>query len=53
MKQKIFRVSFKSEEPAESNDEEKRGLVLGNRLAGQPGSSLRSSRRFLSLKKPN
>ena len=50
LKQKIFRKGFKTEEHHENSEEEKARLLLGKQF-GTPGGSLRSSRKFLPLKK--
>jgi len=49
-KQKLFRKGTKTEEPQESSEEEKARLLFGKQVGNQPGS-VKSSRRFLPLKK--
>eukprot|EP00090_Calanus_glacialis_P005198 TRINITY_DN14003_c0_g1_i1.p1 TRINITY_DN14003_c0_g1~~TRINITY_DN14003_c0_g1_i1.p1 ORF type:complete len:1873 (+),score=761.29 TRINITY_DN14003_c0_g1_i1:223-5619(+) len=50
-KQKFLRKGTKTEEHQESSEEEKARLLLGKQVGNQPGGSVRSSRRFLPLRK--
>jgi len=50
-KQKFLRKGTKAEEQQESSEEEKARLLLGKQVGNQPGGSVRSSRRFLPLRK--
>merc|ERR1719427_1595555 len=50
-KQKFLRKGTKAEEHQESSEEEKARLLLGKQFGNQPGGSVRSSRRFLPLRK--
>jgi len=50
-KQKFLRKGTKAEEQQETSEEEKARLLLGKQVGNQPGGSVRSSRRFLPLRK--
>ena len=50
LKQKIFKRGYKTVEHHENSEEEKARLLLGKQF-GTPGGSVRSSRKFLPLKK--
>lgn len=52
VKQKfVRRVTTKTEEQ-QPDEEEKARLLLGKQVGNQPGTSVRTSRRFLNMKKP-
>merc|ERR1711909_158484 len=50
-KQKFLRKGTKTEDHQETSEEEKAQLLLGKQVGNQPGGSVRTSRRFLPLRK--